>query len=266
VQIIIWSDDIGTLYSRLGPAPALYPWTEYILPRIKYVLLIWDTMITVRKFNEFYSIVLLTYFCIKIDNWQNDNIVITNFASFEPVLQKQQWGRGGSKNRFFQQQMLLYSKYVFGNWISGMCSFLNGNNCLWFSNTAYKATSATHFSVLEICIRIRLPCVIKYIICFHFLNKSCWLTKTNLNFSKESFTVQNNPIKRPCHELFDTFFSWNIPYMQVGFPYVYVFAELFASEVSKNRSKNKRNDRGQIIYKYLCWILPLKGHSHEIDF
>jgi hypothetical protein len=32
---------------------------------------------------------ILTYFCIKIDIWQNDNILTTNFASFEPVLQKQ---------------------------------------------------------------------------------------------------------------------------------------------------------------------------------
>jgi hypothetical protein len=85
-----------TLYSRLGHAHctmciahAQYPWTEYILPRIKYVLLIWDTMITVRKFNEFDSIVLLAYFCIKIYNWQNANLLLTNFASFEPLLQKQ---------------------------------------------------------------------------------------------------------------------------------------------------------------------------------
>jgi hypothetical protein len=67
-------------------------------------------MFTVRKFNEFDSIVLLTYFCIKIDNRQNANLLTTNFASFEPVLQKH------------------FSKYVFGKWISGMCSFLNGNN------------------------------------------------------------------------------------------------------------------------------------------
>jgi hypothetical protein len=29
------------------------------------------------------------FFFIKIDNWQNYNILITNYASFEPVLQKQ---------------------------------------------------------------------------------------------------------------------------------------------------------------------------------
>jgi hypothetical protein len=54
-----------------------------------------------------------------------------------------------AKAGFFQQQVLLYSKYVFGKWISGMCSFLNGNNNLYFSNPAYKATSATHLSALE---------------------------------------------------------------------------------------------------------------------
>jgi hypothetical protein len=39
-------------------------------------------------------------------------------------------GEVEAKTGFFQQQVLLYSKYVFGKWISGMCSFLNGNNCL----------------------------------------------------------------------------------------------------------------------------------------
>jgi hypothetical protein len=46
-------------------------------------------MFTVRKFNDFDSIVLLTYFCLKIDKWQNANLLTTNFASFDPVLQKQ---------------------------------------------------------------------------------------------------------------------------------------------------------------------------------
>jgi hypothetical protein len=84
----------GTLFPT-GPCTCpiswlnILDWIQYILPRIKYLLLIWDTIITVRKFNEFDSIVLLTYFCIKIDNWQDDNILITNFVSFEPVLQKQ---------------------------------------------------------------------------------------------------------------------------------------------------------------------------------
>jgi hypothetical protein len=154
------------------------------------VLLISGTMITVRKFNEFDSIVLLTYFCIKIDSWQNANLIITNFASFEPVLQKQFFSNSErevkAKTGFFQQQV--YSKYVFGKWISGMCSLLilKWQQLL----VVFKHCSATHLSVLEICFRIRLSCVIKYIICFHFLNKSCWLTKTYLNFSKGSFTVR----------------------------------------------------------------------------
>jgi hypothetical protein len=50
------------------------------------------------------------------------------------VLQKQFFsnseGEVEAKTGFFQQQVLLDSKYVFGKWISGMCSFLNGNNCL----------------------------------------------------------------------------------------------------------------------------------------
>jgi hypothetical protein len=39
-------------------------------------------------------------------------------------------GEVEAKTGFLQQQVLLYFKYVFGKWISGMCSFLNGNNCL----------------------------------------------------------------------------------------------------------------------------------------
>jgi hypothetical protein len=38
-----------TPYSRLGHAHAQYPWTEYMLPRIIYVLLIEETMFTVRN-------------------------------------------------------------------------------------------------------------------------------------------------------------------------------------------------------------------------
>jgi hypothetical protein len=41
------------------------------------------------------------------------------------------------------------------------------------------------------------PMVIKYIICLNFLNKSCWLTKPYLNFSKGSFTVQKQWRVRP---------------------------------------------------------------------
>jgi hypothetical protein len=37
-------------------------------------------------------------------------------------------GEVEAKTVYFQQQVLLYSKHVFGKWISGMCSFLNGNN------------------------------------------------------------------------------------------------------------------------------------------
>jgi hypothetical protein len=63
-------------------------------------------MFTVRKFNEFDSVVPLTYFCTKIDNWQNANLLTTNFASFEPVgitktIFSNSEGKGGSKNRFF---------------------------------------------------------------------------------------------------------------------------------------------------------------------
>jgi hypothetical protein len=87
-----------------------------MLPRITYVLLIWDTKFTVRKFNEFDSIVQLTYFCIKIDNWQNANLLTTNFASFEPLLQKQFFsdseGEVESKTSFSSNKC--YSKYVFG--------------------------------------------------------------------------------------------------------------------------------------------------------
>jgi hypothetical protein len=43
---------------------------------------------TVRKFNEFDSIVPLTNFCTTIDNWQNANLLTTNFAWLMPVLQK----------------------------------------------------------------------------------------------------------------------------------------------------------------------------------
>jgi hypothetical protein len=61
-------------------------------------------------------------------------LLITNFASFEPVLQKQFFsnsaGEVEAKTGVFQQQVLLYTKYVFGKWISGLCSFLNGNNYL----------------------------------------------------------------------------------------------------------------------------------------
>jgi hypothetical protein len=85
-------------------------------------------MFTVRKFNESDSIVLLNYFCIKIENWQTANLLTTNFASFEPVLQNQFFsnseGEVEAKTGFSQQQVLLYSKYVFGKWILGMCSFL----------------------------------------------------------------------------------------------------------------------------------------------
>jgi hypothetical protein len=45
---------------------------------------------------------------------------------------------GKAKAVFFQQQELLSSKHVFGKWILGMCSFLNGNNYLLFSNTAVQ--------------------------------------------------------------------------------------------------------------------------------
>jgi hypothetical protein len=49
---------------------------------------------------------------------------MTNFTSFEPVLQKQCFsnseGEVEAKTDFFQQQVLLYSKYVFGKWILGM--------------------------------------------------------------------------------------------------------------------------------------------------
>jgi hypothetical protein len=43
---------------------------------------------------------------------------------------------GVAKTDFFQQQVFLYSKHVFVKWILGMCSFINGNNYLLFSNTA----------------------------------------------------------------------------------------------------------------------------------
>jgi hypothetical protein len=51
-------------------------------------MLIGETMLTVRIFDEFDSIVPLTYFCIQIDNWQNANLLTTNFAWLEPALQK----------------------------------------------------------------------------------------------------------------------------------------------------------------------------------
>jgi hypothetical protein len=82
----------------------------------------------------------LFYFCIKIDLLQSANLLTTNFAWLEPVLQKQFFsnseGDGKSKTGFFQQQVLLYSKHVIDKWILGMCSFLNGKNYLLFSNTA----------------------------------------------------------------------------------------------------------------------------------
>jgi hypothetical protein len=37
-----------------------------MVPRIKYVLLIWDTIFTVRKFNEFDLIVPQTFFALKL--------------------------------------------------------------------------------------------------------------------------------------------------------------------------------------------------------
>jgi hypothetical protein len=73
---------------HLHIAHAKYPWTEYMIPRIKYVLLIEETLLTEGKFIEFDSIVPRTSFCIKIDNWQNANLLTTNFARLDPILQK----------------------------------------------------------------------------------------------------------------------------------------------------------------------------------
>jgi hypothetical protein len=90
-----------------------------------------------RKFYEFDSIVPLTYFCIKIDNWQNANLLTTKFCMIRASITK--IGRGGNKNQFFQQQVLLYSKHVFDKRILGMRSFLNGykNTYLDFSKGSF---------------------------------------------------------------------------------------------------------------------------------
>jgi hypothetical protein len=86
LQYTVYSN---ALYSRLGHAAhAQYPWTDYMLPWMKYVLLIEETMFNVRKCYEIDSIVSLTYFCTKISNWQNANLLTTKFAWSEPVIQK----------------------------------------------------------------------------------------------------------------------------------------------------------------------------------
>jgi hypothetical protein len=67
----------------------------------------------------------------------------------EPLLQKQIFsnseGEVEANTGFFQQQVLLYSKWIVGKWISGMCSFLNGNNYLFFQTLLIKLPQQQSF-------------------------------------------------------------------------------------------------------------------------
>jgi hypothetical protein len=96
------------------------------------VLLISEAMFIVRKFNESDLIVQLTYFALKLIIDKNANLLTSNVACFWPVLQKQFFSNSEeeveAKTVFLQQQVLLYSKYVFSKWNSGMCSFLKGQS------------------------------------------------------------------------------------------------------------------------------------------
>jgi hypothetical protein len=155
-----------------------------MLPQIKYVLLIEEAMFTVRKFNEFDSIVPLTYLCIKIDNWQN-----ANFAWLEPVLQKyffsKSEGEGEEKPSLSSNKCCCTPNIIL--------VFGNGKNYLFFLTILNKAISATHLSFLGICIIKQISCVIKYIICILLPNISC-LYKNTWIFLRAVLQLSTNPL------------------------------------------------------------------------